>query len=81
MQAKAEKALIKKAQNCMFENEITLIREDKSKKVVILEKRIYDNYLQKYIEESQAENLGKDPTDSLDRKVLKFPKNEAYQTL
>lgn len=55
--------------------EITLTREDKSKKLVMLKKDTYERFIQQFIIDSKADTLTKDPTLKLDAAVSKFIKN------
>lgn len=76
-EARAERTLIREAQDWMRNNQLTITREDKSKKITILKKDIYDNYLMNYINETGAECLERDPTNALDKRVRKFLKNKS----
>lgn len=51
---------------------LTMTREDKSKKVVLLKKSSYDLHIMKFIQDSNAEILPKDPTLALSAKINKL---------
>lgn len=49
----------------MQEENIVITRDDKSKKLAILRRETYSNFLKKFIEDSKAIPLDKDPTRKL----------------
>lgn len=60
----------------MEPNNITVTREDKSKKIVFVKEAIYNQHLEEYINETGAEMLNRDPTQSLDNKWSKIRKRK-----
>lgn len=57
------------------DQQITITRDDKSRKLVMLKKETYDNYIKQYIRESKAEVIAKNPTDALVAKVNRILKH------
>lgn len=59
-------------------NNLIMTREDKTKKLVLLKKETYDEFLQEYIRESGAVMLEKDPTKSLEIIVNKLIRHKKF---
>lgn len=76
MKANKEKLLIKQVHQWLQTNDLSVTREDKSKKLVILERQIYDGYIDEYIRLSEAEVLDRYPTSSLVKKWNRLLKNK-----
>lgn len=64
----SDRQVLCEAQKWIMTNSIKITREDKSRKMVIMEKSRYDEYMNNYLRKSGAKLLNKDPTTALEGK-------------
>lgn len=78
MELKQERVNINKTIKWMRENNYTLTREEKTRKMMLLERECYENFLQEYLSETGAVELDKDPMFNLQMKVEGILRNRSF---
>ncbi|XP_067134994.1 uncharacterized protein [Centruroides vittatus] len=72
---------IKRTKRWLADNNLILTRADKSKHLVIMDKRHYVNTLEEYIRNTECERVDQNIIDNLDRKVKKLQKSPITKIL
>lgn len=69
---------IKKTLRWLKEGKYRIAREDKTKKMVLLGEEMYESFIHKHIEESEAVEIKHDPTLKLARRVGNLVKDPQF---
>lgn len=75
---KQDAHLLRQILSWIEDKNLTVTREDKTKRMVLLDKELYNSFLNNYIEQTQPKILNLDPTQKLARTISRITRNKLF---